>query len=128
MLDPRRLLLDLRERPGDVAMRDSEIADIGKVESFDLGPGCRMVPIDQHAARLADCRWPEARPGPVGGAEIKRNSGDADRRVCARILDAEKRRPGRKSRDGGHSPYLGRSCAGERALRRKTFLKMFSRK
>src|SRR5205807_1126853 len=92
MLNPRRLLLDLRERAGDVAVRNPEIADIGKIERFDLGPGCRMVVVDQHATRLTDRRWSEARPRPVRGAEIKWNPGDADRRVGAGALDREKGR------------------------------------
>jgi len=46
MLNPRRLRLDLGERARDVAMRDAEIADIGEVERFDLGPGCRVIAID----------------------------------------------------------------------------------
>ena len=49
-----RLLLDLGERAFDVAMRDAEIADIGQVQLFDLGPGRRMIAIDQHAASLSD--------------------------------------------------------------------------
>ena len=61
----RRLLLDLGERALDVAMRDAEIADIGEVQLLDLGPGRRVVAIDQHAARLADRGGPEPRPRPV---------------------------------------------------------------
>src|SRR5258707_6657610 len=102
MLNPRRLCLDLGERARDVAMRDAEIADIGEIHCLDLGPGCRMIAIDQHPARLADCRRPESRPGPVRGAEIEWYPGDADRCVGARAFDTEKRRPDGECRDGGH--------------------------
>src|SRR6266436_3379890 len=111
MLDPRRLRLDLSERAGDVAVRDAEIADIGKVERFDLGRGCRVVAIDQHAARLADRRWSEARPGPVRGAQIERNPGDGDRGAGACALEAEKRRPGGECRDEGHTPLSGETMS-----------------
>ena len=107
MLDFRRLLLELGECAGDIAMRDAEIADIGEVERLDLGPGCRMIAIDQHAAGLADRRRSEARPGPVRCAEIKGNPGDTDRRISVRALDTEKRRPDCKGRYRDHGLLSG---------------------
>src|SRR5947209_9461923 len=103
----RRLLLDLGERAFDVAMSNAEIADIGDVHLLDLGPGRRVIAIDQHAARLADRGGPEPRPRPVRSAEIKRNAGDADCGVAARMLDAEKARPCGKSRYRTHVPHMG---------------------
>src|SRR5438132_2474591 len=112
MLNPRRLCLDLGERARDVAMRDAEIADIGEIHCLDLGPGCRMIAIDQHPARLADCRRPEACPGPVRGAEIEWYPGDAECRVGAHALDAEEAWPRSKSRDRGHGLLSGEATTG----------------
>ena len=105
----RGLRLDLGQAALNVAVCDAEIADIGEVERLDLGPGGGMVAIDQHAARLADRRGPEPRSRPVRGAEIERDAGDADRRVGGRALDAEKGRPGRKSRYEGHGLLSGKA-------------------
>ena len=54
MLKPRRLLLDPGERSCNIAVRDAEIADIGEIHRLDLGPGGRVIAVDQHAACLAD--------------------------------------------------------------------------
>src|SRR5205807_4282509 len=70
MIERPRLRLDRRERTGDVAMGNRKIADIGDVLFGWRRPGDRVVAIDQHAARLADRRRPEAGAGPVRGAEI----------------------------------------------------------
>src|SRR5271165_1594869 len=102
-----RLLLDLGERALDIAVRDAEVADIGEIKLLDLGPGGRMVAVDQHAARLADRRRAEPRPRTVRGAEIERDAGYADRRVGVRAFDAEKTRPDSKSRYRCHGLLSG---------------------
>ena len=71
-----------------------------------------MIAIDQHAARLADRRGPKPRPRPVRGAEIEGDAGDADRRVGARALHAEKGRPDGKSRNGCHGLLSGEAMTG----------------
>src|ERR1700736_3443759 len=107
-----RMLVDGDHPASWAEIEALDLADIGEVERFDLGPGCRMVAIDQHAARLADCRWPKARPGPVRGAQIKRDSGDANRRIGVGAFDAEKRWPCGECRDRGHSPVSGAARTG----------------
>ena len=62
-------------------MGKSEIADIGEVELCWIDAIGGVVAIDQHPAGLTDRRRPEARAGPVRGAEVKGNAGNADRGV-----------------------------------------------
>ena len=76
MLDARRLLLDALQAGRDVAERDGEIADVGKVERCRLDPELRMVAVGQHAAGAADRLRPVARAGAVGRADVQRNAGD----------------------------------------------------
>src|SRR5437879_5512969 len=112
MLERRRLGLDLGECARNVAVSDAEIADIGEIHRLDIGPGGWMTAVHQHAARLPDRGRPEARPRPVRGAEIERDAGDADRRIGARALDAEKSRSGGESRDAGHGLLSGEAVTG----------------
>lgn len=67
----------------------------------------RMVAIHQHPARLANRRWSEPRPGPVGGAEIEWDAGDANRRAGIDAVDAEEgRRQSECWHPGHHYPEL----------------------
>src|SRR6516164_7872125 len=111
-----RLFLDLGERALDVTVRDTEIADIGKIQPLHLGPGRRVIAIDQHSARLADRRRPKPRARPVRGAEIERDAGDANRRVGIEAFDAEKGWTRGKSRNGSHGLYLGEATTGRKGL------------
>src|SRR5215831_17042147 len=95
-------------------MGDAEIADIGEIQPFDLGPGGRMVAVDQHAARLADRGRAEPRARPVGGAEIKRDAGDADRRIGIAVLKAKKARPCGKSGNVRHDLLSGWATTPEK--------------
>ena len=94
-------------RTGDVAVGNRKIADIGDVLSGRRRPGDRVVAIDQHAARLADRRRPEAGAGPVRGPEIEGDPGDANRRRGIIALDPEKARPHGKSRGCCHAFHIG---------------------
>ncbi len=107
MVERARLCLDRRQRAGDVAMRDGKIADIGDVLLARRRTGNRMVAVDQHAAGLADRRRPEASAGPVRGAEIEGDPGDANRRRGVIALDPEKARAGGISRGSAHAPNMG---------------------
>ena len=60
-----RLRLDLGESAFDIAVGDPDIPDIGDIEVLHVGPRGRVIAVDEHAARLADCRRPEPRSGPV---------------------------------------------------------------
>ena len=66
-----------------------------------------MVAIDQRAARLANGGGAEPGAGPVCGAEVVRNAGNADRSAPVPALDAENARPHGKCRDRAHAPYIG---------------------
>ena len=107
MVERPRLRLDRRERTGDVAVGNRKIADIGDVLSGRRRPGDRVVAIDQHAARLADRRRPKPGAGPVRGAEIEGDAGDANRRSGIIALDPEKARPHGKSRGCCHAFHIG---------------------
>src|SRR3984893_2179382 len=61
-----------------------------------------MRAIGQHPARLADRRWSEPGAAAVGGAEIERNAGDADRRAAIMARDAEECRRNRVGSRGRH--------------------------
>ncbi len=74
----------------------------------------RMVAVHQHPARLPYRRRAEPRAGPVGGADVEGNAGDADRRAGIMALDAEKRRRHGERRDGSHrygAPGVNRNTA-----------------
>src|SRR5215472_13451526 len=92
MADAFRLFLDQRQGRLNVAMRDREVADIGDVEQRRLTSVQGMFAVDQHPAGLTDRRGAEARAGPVRGAQIIGNAGNADRRVAVTALDAEEAR------------------------------------
>ena len=103
MLDPAGLLLDRRQTFSDVAERDREVADIRKTRrSLSIDPVQRMLAVHQHPACLSYRRRSEPRSGPVGGAEVERNAGDADRRVRIVATDAEECRRNIEGRNAGH--------------------------
>src|SRR6516165_3184071 len=107
MLQRRSLCLDPRERALDVAVSNTEVADISEIQALHFGPGRRVVTVDEHPARLADRCRSKPRPGPVRGAEIEWDPGDTDCRVGTRAFDAEKGRPDGESRDRGHDLLSG---------------------
>ena len=98
MLDRARLFLDPLEAAEEIAERDLEVADVGERESGRIDPVLRMRAVGQHPACLPDRRGSKARAAAVGGAEVERYAGDADRRGAIGARDAEK---GRRNRIGG---------------------------
>ena len=100
MLERRRLRLDLGQAAENVAVGETEIADIREIQRRRVPPVRRMVAIDQHAARLADRGRTEPGARPVRGAEIEGNAGDANRGVGVAALDAEKSRRERQKSEG----------------------------
>ncbi len=101
--DRTGLLLDPRQAAEEIAERDGEIADVGHRQGGGIDPVLRMRPIGQHSARLPDRRRPEAGAAAIGGAEIERNAGDADRRVAVVARDPEE---ARRDRVGGRDHHV----------------------
>ena len=115
MVDQRRLLLDQPDGVGDVAERDLEIADVRQRQRRRIDAPVRMVAVGEHAARLADGRRPEACAGPVGGADVEGDAGDAEFGVAVVALDAEE---GRRHGEGGgvgHGDHAKRKTAAAMA-------------
>ena len=87
-----------------------------------------MSAVNQHPARLPDRARPEAGAGPVRGADVERNAGDADRcRGVARRQSEKARRSlkvGRSLmrvglRERRETEYRRRDGAGPAAPRRR---------
>ena len=90
------LLLDALQAAGDVSQRDDEVADVGQMPGGWIDPMQRMLAVDQHPARLSNCRWSESRSRPVGRAKVIRNAGDTNRRIWIAAGGPEKRRRDRE--------------------------------
>ncbi len=88
--DRRGLFLDERQALRDVAERNPEIADVGHRKRGGVDPALRVIAVHQHAARLPDRSRPETRAAAVGGAQIERDAGNAERRVGGAARDREK--------------------------------------
>ncbi len=104
MLEPERGFLDPRQAGRDVPQGDREVTDVGERQSRRIDPVDGMRAVHQHPARLPDRRRAEPGAAAVGGAEIERNAGDADRGVAIPSFDAEEGRRdgvGRRCRHGG---------------------------
>ena len=104
MVQGRRLRLDLRAGVLGMspwAMRKSPISARSRAAGSRQIAGCSPSTSMRLAWRIA--AGPNRAPGPVRGAEIIGNAGDADRGVDARARNAEKRRADGKSRYRSHA-------------------------
>ena len=84
--------LDQRQAGRDVPQRDGEITDVGERQRRRIDPVVGIRAVHQHPAGRADRRRAEPGAAAVRGADIERNTGDADRRVAIPARDAEERR------------------------------------
>ena len=130
MRERGRLLLDQRE-----ALRGYRRAQCAKSPMSARGSAAGsihnagMVAVDQHAARLSDRGRPEARAAAVGGADVERNAGNAERRARSRRAIPRKLGGSAKvgtsamiggiaRRNGRPRPRPRRSSAAQRRRRR----------
>ena len=107
MLDLLRPLLDQRHAGDQVSEREREVADVGQWQLCRVDPMLRMFAVHQHPARLPHCAGSEPGAAAVGGAEVERNSGNADRRGGIAAAGAEECRRDRVGRHPGHGCVRG---------------------
>ncbi len=116
VLDARRRALDQLKAADKIAQRQREIADVGDRQLCRIDPMQGMRAVHQHPARVANGARPEAGAAAVGGAEVERNAGNADRRRAIAAPDAEKCRRDRIGGDAGrclrHDPPGAEAAAG----------------
>ncbi len=98
VVDGGGLPFDSLEARGNIAERDTKIADIRQHQFRNIDPRSRMRAVDQHPARLANGLRSEARAAAVGCADIERDACDRDRRIALAAPDPEK--PGRNGKGG----------------------------
>ena len=116
--EPGGGFLDQRQAGRNVPQREAEIADVGERQRRRIDPVVGMRAVHQHPAGGADGRRTEPGAAAVGGAEIERNPGDADRRVALAARDAEERRRdgvGGRRRHGATEGMAKRNTAAETA-------------
>ena len=102
MRDVAGLLLDELHAGGDIAERGRKVPDIGERQVRRIDPMLRMCAVHQHPACGPDRRGTRAGAAAVGGADIERNAGDANRGAGIMAAGAEKRR---RHRIGRRSPH-----------------------
>jgi hypothetical protein len=89
-----------------IAQRDFKFAKIGKIKRCGWRAGNRVPPIGQHAGSGADGAGAIACAGAVGGANIKRHTGDAEGSAPVMRTGTEEGMRGGKGDGRGHEGLL----------------------